>query len=1016
MRAGRSSLSCAWRWGAGLTLVVLFGSMSPAAAAPPEACTDPSFAVPPPSAAGDPGYLLGQAGVLAGRGELEAAERLYEFALEGSSDADMARQGLAHVAARRLAAQDAVQAAEERATTPDDVEACYHQALELDRENATAAEGLAEEPDDGTTATAAADRWDAFYQGWIDPLGRLLLPALAVLAVLLVVARMVTSWVVRVDATEWCRRRAAWRWGLLLLVAVAGFAAALAVTPQLRGGNPLWHAGSLIVIAGLALVVCWVLRQAGRLDGMSRKRSLVVIIATLIAGAAAIGAVAGASGWARAWLWVLTAAVAVLGVVLVAAGRGHALRLLVQVKRGEKADAMGTAYVLGRLQELGTSPPQGLKTPQQVDVSDLPSAALSSLPGGRFAQPLAQLLGLVLPSVPWRATVEDGRDDGVLVVTLTRNGVVAQTAVIDAAGFLLEAMRRDDDGGGAGGENTSGVVDRGDLLTAASAVIITELAERHVHLKVGLCGARRWESVAAHVVATKPPASDGGADLRRELLAYAVEIDPRNALAQLAYLDELADGAHDVARLTVYAQRLEILRARIEAQVAFEQAKDDRGNAERGYLPLQLRLAHSLTATRLNIAAAAPPSRRSGLALDAATEHRRLTALLRRAGTVLTDAGGRRFAAALRAVAAELELAVAALHAGEGGAPPGASTAAPPSSHPLPELLRQLSERRQAVGEAVVRLVVTAGAVTSARRAPDGAQPERRRAAADAVHGAPADDRHGTRWSAVESALVGALAAWFAQRVITALVRDAQPTGQSSAGTSRAGGPTARSDSPSLLVLFDEACRLAATGNADDALLDLELAAGLRKYRKRARTDPWFEEIRGRGGDGTAAQRRFWELVGEPAPPRSFLELPPFGTKAEALRSAGITSEAEVVIATRTVSARRDLARLFEVPVSTVDRWRDIAALAEQAKLSSREIDLLLAVGVSSPRQWRAGCRGGSGTDLLTALVEEARTRQTPLADGEFASLRTPRPEPRPSSAAVSGDGATRPVGAAVRR
>jgi hypothetical protein len=360
-------------------------------------------------------------------------------------------------------------------------------------------------------------------------------------------------------------------------------------------------------------------------------------------------------------------------VLLVAAGRGHALRLLIQVKRGENADPTGTAYVLGRLHELGSSPPQGLKTPQQVDVADLPISALSSLPGGRFAEPFTRLVGLVTASVPWRAVVEDGREDGLIVVTLTRNGVVAQTAVIDAAGFLPEppeeASARTGAAAGAEGsasEKAASGVDRGDLLTAAAAVIITGLAERHERLKVGLCGARSWESVAAHVVGTKPPASEGGDELRRELLAFAVQRDPRNTLAQLAYVNELARGATGVEKLRSYARRLESVRVTISAQAEYEKARNEHERVHQGYLPLQLRLAHTLTATRLNIAASGERPGRLVDVLEAAAEYTLLCALLARAEQTFSDPGRRWFLDELVLVAAELKSAVAFLYREQG--------------------------------------------------------------------------------------------------------------------------------------------------------------------------------------------------------------------------------------------------------------------------------------------------------------------------------------------------------------
>jgi hypothetical protein len=1019
-------------WSAGLTVVL----PSPAVAAP-ASCT--LFDNPPaqPSAAGGAeDALINAANELAEGGQLDASDRLYRLVLRRDPADGRVATGLEYNRARRLAAQEVVEEAQrldkaryedpgsedEAATAAISVDECFDEALRLDADNAGAQEGPAAPP--GTTpAGRAADRWDAFFAGWVDPGVRLILPALAVLAVLLVLARMITSRVVPADALEWAGRRWAWWAGLALLIAVAAFGCAFAVSPSWGAEHDLWWVGALLVVAVLMRIAWLVLHASGlEFPRASPTAMGVAVVVGLIASAAAIAAVATLAGGERGWLWVLAAAVACVGVILVATGRGHALRLLIQVKRGDAADPAGTAYVLGRLQELGSSPPQGLKTPQQVDVSDLPIAALSSLPGGRIAAPLTQLLGLVYASVPWRAIVEDGRADGLLVVTLTRNGSVAQTAVIDAAGFLPEPP--DDEkaeppaaGDGATEEKkVAGAVDRGDLLTAAAAVIITELAERHERLKVGLCGARHWESVAAHVVATKPPASPGGHALKRELLAYAVQADPRNALAQLAYVNELGRGAAAAAPLNGYAERLETLRAAIDSQIAYERKKNVHEREGQGYLPLRLRLAHTLTATRLNVAAATPRPRGLAVMLAAAAEHRALCSLLREAEEAFTDRGRERFRKELAAVAAELGLAVKALFAQDGRVSPDASVASQVEARGLlaeagevwDDLLKALDGKVSldalAATKKTAAKTLTMVDQTVARLIAATENLERRRRET-------ADGREAAVLQAEQSVLV---ARWATEEAMAALDADARAARQraDSAGGGRPGGspevePGTHAVRPSLLVLFDEACRLTLAGKPDEALVRLEEAAGMQRLRVAALTDPWFEPIRGVAGDGTPGQRRFWDIVGEPESPSSFLNLPPFGTQAEALRAVGLAAAGDIVTATGTLWERLELARMFKVPATTVDRWRDVALLAEEQGLTDRELAMLVAVGVSSPQQLAVRVETPKGTEKLWCeLREEARKRQRPLAEDEFTDFPKTVPARGVPAAPVSGGAA----------
>ena len=649
-----------------LLMVALLSALSsvvvlavPAMAAP-AACVQPPFPrLPTGATAAEPRLIL-QAREVASLGQLDAAKALYERALAADPPDPSAGFGLAYVAARRAAAAAAATTGTHLAAAgrTADSEACFRLAVALDAANSEALAAL-DPAHPATRAEHAATGWAAFYASWIDPAVQLLLPALAVLVVLLVLARLLTPLSVPAGARAWRDpwRQVAWWGGFVLLCAAAVVGMSVAVTAANSPRSRAWL--SIVVLtAGVTGAVALVVLRTSRRAGPAMRRAAWSVLAAGVIGYGILAPL-GHLTIPRSWFWwLVSAATAAIGCLLVAAGRGHALRLQIVVKQGDTTDPVGTAYVLGRLQELGSAPPRGLKTPQQVDVTDLPSAALSSLPVGRVATALAPLIGLLTPSVPWRATVQDGLKDQSVLVTLTRNGSVAQTALVDAGRFLPRPA--DDPTADATADATGTpppeAVARGDLLTAAAAVILTELAERHTALEDGLCGARRWDSVAAYVVATKPPASAGGVELRRQLLAYAVEVDPDNAFARLAYANLLGEGAARPEELRAHAALLQRVYATIERQAG-----------PSGFLLLRLRALHALAAAHLNLAVTSAADRAAALA--------RAEGALTQFDTLLTesqktlDRPPTRFLTEMRLISGQLKLAGAALCTPPGAAP-----------------------------------------------------------------------------------------------------------------------------------------------------------------------------------------------------------------------------------------------------------------------------------------------------------------------------------------------------------
>jgi len=565
----------------------------PEAAAAPQS-PDPSCSIELPdlpSVEGEPpGSMVAAGARLVRAGELDAAEHVYERALAVQTPDGRAEEGLVRVEAQREAAALLGSWGREFAAEAksDVADRCFTAAESLDVEQADAETVT----DDTTSPQDDAKRWDDFSAAWVAPLGRVLLPVLAVLAVLLVMARLATPLVVRTAdkaPVGWVRRSLWWS-GLALLTATALVVAVIGPFASGYGTSSHPWIAEVVVIALLVIALLLMAAALSALAGISEKRrsasyrrhrDVVPLGAIVVASALLIATVS------RSWLaWPAAAVVGAAGVLSFAAGRGHALRLYVRVTKGKDDDPAAAAAVLARLHELGTAPPRGLKAPQQVDVTDLPEAALKVLPAGTVTTALTSVLGLVLPSVPWRAMISDDGDDR-LVVTLTRNGRVAGSAVIDPGRLWREVTEPP-----AEAEKPAAEPDPRDLLTAAAAFILAELADRHRLLKDGLCGASRWASIAAQVTASLPGTS---AEERRRFLAFAVNRDPANALALVAYTAALGEDAATVPELEEDIDRLSEVKKKLESQLL---APSDSRPA---HLPVHARVRHMIAASRLNI-------------------------------------------------------------------------------------------------------------------------------------------------------------------------------------------------------------------------------------------------------------------------------------------------------------------------------------------------------------------------------------------------------------------------------
>ncbi|WP_409334193.1 hypothetical protein, partial [Cellulosimicrobium cellulans] len=343
--------------------------------------------------------------------------------------------------------------------------------------------------------------------------------------------------------------------GFVAGVVALGLALWRLVAPGARHDSTRWWAWATAV-AGVAAVAAVVL-SARALGGPGTVAAAPVAAASLAAGAV----------------------VAALGVLLVATVLATRLRLTIEVTSGRAGDrttsheGTGGARLVALLGELGAEPPRGLEVPRGTDISALSGSALTELPQGAFVKAVVSLAQGVVGSVPWRVAVEE-RDADHLAVVVTRNGRAAGSAALDRAG-LLRFDPQDTTSAAAAAQV--------DLYRAAAAVVLLTLARHHAGFE-GLCGATSWRSLALQYVAQSDLAH--AQDRERELLARAVDVDPRNDLAQVALAH--AEGRHHTLRedLAAYGGWLDRFVTRTEGRS--------------GYRSLRLRAQYSRAATAVN--------------------------------------------------------------------------------------------------------------------------------------------------------------------------------------------------------------------------------------------------------------------------------------------------------------------------------------------------------------------------------------------------------------------------------
>lgn len=449
------------------------------------------------------------------------------------------------------------------------------------------------------TPSDIANTWNGFFSDWVKPILQFGTPALIVFGVLLVVARILTRALVRVNAKG---QRSAGRWsrlgmgltywlgvGCLLWASVEAaimFPLGVAMTPTLAS----WSARVSILLgsAGLALVLILFTVIGTFPTGLTE----VYLDLSLVAGTLILIGMMGESR-DRPWLdghpaqAIFALVLAVLGILIVGRARGIGIGLFIQGSDKTGADDAGLgAFVRARLYMLGGSGPSGIEFTQHTDVSTLPGDTLALIPEGVLAKLASLFLSLFKTATPWGVEVSE-QPDGSIIVCVKRNGKIAEAEVLRARTLWLPEQQQGQD---ATPDWST------ELRSATAAFVLLTLSRRYAHVEAGLAGATNWRSVALQVIATDQACRLSQQD-KKDLLVRAEAVDSKNRAVQLARIFMSYRSAADRAETKRFADQLSDMLVSILADIN----RKPRGN--QGLRPLELRLRYNLLATWANYAA-----------------------------------------------------------------------------------------------------------------------------------------------------------------------------------------------------------------------------------------------------------------------------------------------------------------------------------------------------------------------------------------------------------------------------
>ncbi|MCS7051626.1 MAG: hypothetical protein NZL87_08440, partial [Thermomicrobium sp.] len=261
-----------------------------------------------------------------------------------------------------------------------------------------------------------------------------------------------------------------------------------------------------------------------------RPTGIVGVLLAFVAAILLAAAFLVATNWVRYVVVIVALPLSIVAILLIARAIAMRLRLQIEVydKEGKSSDT-GTGHVVSLLWDLGAAPPRGMEIPVSSDVTSLTEETFKELPHGKWAAAVVALGRWIFGTTPWRIRVDEESAD-LLSVTITHNGRVTDSAVIDRDALELRAPIRGDSPL-SGSNSSNGRVP--DLHVFAAAAVMTSLAARYEGFEA-LAGVTHWRSLGLHYVATVDYRSERNTRESQRALVNALGVDPQNLSALVA--------------------------------------------------------------------------------------------------------------------------------------------------------------------------------------------------------------------------------------------------------------------------------------------------------------------------------------------------------------------------------------------------------------------------------------------------------------------------------------------------
>jgi hypothetical protein len=271
---------------------------------------------------------------------------------------------------------------------------------------------------------------------------------------------------------------------------------------------------------------------------------------------------------------------AIAGIFLIDQARRAAPRLQIDAT----GDGASADHVRAVLHILGTRPPRGLEVPSGTDATFLKDVGISTDSKNPVVQAVGWLISVARPIGPWQLRIQ-GKAADELNVELFRNHELIEADAVSRA-RLMRFL--DDDKPTETDTKDDADEPSIDFAAFAAAMALTAMAKAHG--QGGLGGATKWQSVGMQYVGTQLPA---GHVQRRRILGRALQADPANRMAEVAYWNDLYRRAENKETLTRYTDLL---------SSAFEVHMQDPDKVVPADA-LRLRALYSLTAASVNLKA-----------------------------------------------------------------------------------------------------------------------------------------------------------------------------------------------------------------------------------------------------------------------------------------------------------------------------------------------------------------------------------------------------------------------------